>query len=694
MAEVRDLAVEELTEQQAKKELLRLATEIKHYDKFYYQHDNPMISDGDYDQLRQRNLAIEALFPKLKRKDSPSDKVGAPVSKGFRKAPHKVPMLSLSNAFNDDDIVEFYGRVRRFLGLSDEESVDVVVEPKIDGLSAALTYENGVLVTGATRGDGSVGENITTNLKTLDDIPNELSGSGWPSKIEIRGEVYLPHADFTAMNEALEAEGKAPFANPRNAAAGSLRQLDPSITAQRPLRFFAYSLGDISAPVADNHFELLEAFKTYGFVVNPLTRKCTTPENALDFYREIGHQRSDLPYDIDGVVYKVNRFDWQNRMGMVSRAPRWAIAHKFPAEKAETVLEKITIQVGRTGSLTPVANLKPITVGGVVVSRATLHNPDEIARKDIREGDRVLIQRAGDVIPQVVEVLDPDREDRSQAYVFPDRCPICESPAVRGEDEAVLRCTGGLVCSAQAVERLKHFVSRDAFDIDGLGNKNIETFHAEGIITTPTDIFRLAENTTPLDSREGWGDLSITNLQTAIREKQTVPFAKFIYSLGIRQVGQATAKLLARRYENLDAWREAMQQIVDSNEEAENDLLAIDGIGPSAVNDLRDFFAEPQSQKVLDELAELLTVEIDVPSEAESSSPVSGKTVVFTGTLEQMTRAEAKARAESLGAKVSGSVSTKTDMVIAGPGAGSKAKKATELGLTLLSEQEWLDMIA
>ena len=571
-------------------------------------------------------LAIEAQFPELKRKDSPSDKVGAPVSKGFQKAPHKVPMLSLSNAFNDDDIVEFYGRVRRFLGLSSEEPVDVVVEPKIDGLSAALTYESGVLVTGATRGDGSVGENITVNLKTIDDIPNELSGSGWPSTIEIRGEVYLPHADFAAMNNALEAEGKAPFANPRNAAAGSLRQLDPSITAQRPLRFFAYSLGDISAPVADNHFDLLEAFKIYGFVVNPFTRKCTTPEDALEFYREIGHQRPDLPYDIDGVVYKVNRFDWQNRMGMVSRAPRWAIAHKFPAEKAETVLEKISIQVGRTGSLTPVANLKPITVGGVVVSRATLHNPDEIARKDIREGDRVLIQRAGDVIPQVVEVLDPDREDRSEAYVFPDRCPICESPAVRGEDEAVLRCTGGLICSAQAVERLKHFVSRDAFDIDGLGNKNIETFHAEGIIKTPTDIFRLADNVAPLENREGWGELSITNLQTAIREKQTVPFARFIYSLGIRQVGQATAKLLARRYENLASWREAMQQIVDANSEAENDLLAIDGIGPSAVNDLRDFFAEPQSQKVLDELAELLTVEIDVPSAAESSSPVSGKT--------------------------------------------------------------------
>ena len=694
MPNAQELSVEDLNEKQAKKELLRLSVEIKQHDKFYYQHDKPMISDGDYDLLRHRNLAIEAKFPDLKRKDSPSDKVGAPVSKGFQKVSHRVPMLSLSNAFSDDDIVEFYGRVRRFLGLGSDEPVDMVVEPKIEGLSAALTYENGVLKTGATRGDGSVGENITNNLKTIDDIPVELSTMSWPSTIEIRGEVYLPHDDFASMNRELEDQGKAPFANPRNAAAGSLRQLDPSITAQRPLRFFAYSLGDVSAPVADNHFDLLEAFKTYGFVVNPLTQKCTSAEAALDFYREIGHQRPDLPYDIDGVVYKVNRFDWQSRMGMVSRAPRWAIAHKFPAEKAETILEKITIQVGRTGSLTPVANLKPITVGGVVVSRATLHNPDEIARKDIREGDRVLIQRAGDVIPQVVEVLDPDREGRPGPYSFPDHCPICDSPAVRGDDEAVLRCTGGLVCGAQVAERLKHFVSRDAFDIDGLGNKNIETFFAEGLIKTPTDIFLLAENPALLEGREGWGELSISNLQTAIREKTTVPLARFIYALGIRQVGQATAKLLARRYESLDNWRSSMQKLVEVNEEAETDLLSIDGIGPSAVKDIKDFFTEPQSQKVLEELSNLLTVEVDVPSEEESSSPVSGKTVVFTGTLERMTRAEAKARAESLGAKVSGSVSAKTDLVIAGPGAGSKAKKAADLGVTLLTEDEWLKMIS
>jgi len=683
--------VAELTPDEAAAELERLAIEIGRHDRRYYLDATPDISDADYDELRRRNLSIERQFPDLQRPDSPSRRVGAPAAEGFGKVEHGTPMLSLDNAFDSDDVTEFFARVRRFLGLDAEDSVDVVGEPKIDGISAAVRYEAGNFVVGATRGDGSVGENITANLRTVRDLPLRLIGADVPDILEIRGEVYLGREEFFALNNARENAGEAQFANPRNAAAGSLRQLDSRITAQRGLHFFAYAWGEVSSMPAATQWEFLVRLNEWGFRTNPLARLCATPEDVLALYEQIARERASLPYDIDGMVYKVDRLDWQERLGTVSRAPRWAIAHKFPAERAETVLRGITIQVGRTGALTPVANLEPVTVGGVVVSRATLHNEDEIARKDVREGDTVIVQRAGDVIPQIVEVILDRRPASAAAFDYPERCPECDSPATREEGEAIRRCTGGLICPAQAVERLKHFVSRDAFDIEGLGARNIESFWRDGWIKTPGDIFRLERRELAgalgLHDREGWGEKSIENLFQAITERRQIGLDRFIYALGIRQVGQATARLLARQYGTLDAWRSAINGARSRDGEAYEELIAIEGIGAAVAEDILEFFGESHNRDVLDDLAAVLTITA-VAAPAPDSS-LSGKTIVFTGTLETMTRAEAKSRAETLGAKVAGSVSKKTDFVVVGAEAGTKAKKAEGLGVTVLSEDQW-----
>jgi len=689
---LRDLDVEALAEIDALVELERLAKEIAEHDRAYHQLDAPSISDADYDALRRRNEAIEARFPDLVRPDSPSKRVGAPVSDGFTKVAHARPMLSLGNAFSEEDVAEFFERVRRFLNLDTGEPIEVVGEPKIDGLSVNVRYEDGRFVLGATRGDGTTGENITENLRTVTDLPKQISGHGVPAVLEVRGEVYMSKSDFQALNAGQEESGGKVFANPRNAAAGSLRQLDPAITASRPLSIFLYSAGEMSEPVGDSQWAYLEQLKSWGFPVNPLTELCRSVDELIALHEGIGNQRAGLDYDIDGMVYKINRFDWQDRLGFVSRAPRWAIAHKFPAEKAQTVLNKIDIQVGRTGSLTPVAHLEPVTGGGVVVSRATLHNEDEIERLGVREGDTVIIQRAGDVIPQVVSVIVDERPEGSQPYLFPDTCPECGSAAVREEGEAARRCTGGLVCPAQAVERLKHFVSRDTFDIEGLGGKHIENFWADGLIKTAADIFRLADRHDEIAGRDGWGGKSVDNLLAALDDKRAIELPRFIYALGIRQVGQATSRLLAKQFGSLDGWMAAMTAAQDRDSEAYQELTAIDGIGPSVADDLLAFFEEPHNREVLADLAGLLDV-ADFEAPDSSGSPVAGKTVVFTGTLETMGRSEAKAKAEQLGAKVSGSVSKKTDIVVAGPGAGSKRKKAEDLGVTILSEEEWLEFI-
>jgi DNA ligase (NAD+) len=683
-----------LSAEQAAEELARLAAEIAYHDRLYHQLDAPEISDADYDALCRRNAAIEAHFPDLVRPDSPSRRVGAAPAAGFAKVRHRAAMLSLSNAFEAEDVSDFVGRVRRFLNLG-EAPVELVAEPKIDGLSISLRYQDGFFVQGATRGDGTEGEDVTENLRTLAELPSKLT-DGVPEVLEVRGEVYIARDDFMKLNEAQEAAGAKVFANPRNAAAGSLRQLDPRVTKSRPLALFAYAMGEVSAPVAETHWDFLARLRDWGFPTNPLARLCTGLEEVLGFYDEVLARRAELPYDIDGIVYKVNRFDWQDRLGFVSRAPRWAVAHKFPAEQAETRLQRIFIQVGRTGALTPVAELEPITVGGVVVARATLHNEDEIARKDIREGDRVVVQRAGDVIPQVVRVVPEEGRARGPAYAFPEACPVCGSSAVREPGEAVRRCTGGLVCSAQSVERLRHFVSRDAFDIEGLGDKHIRAFFEEGLIESPADLFTLAardEEAEPrLKDREGWGETSAKKLFEAIEARRRISLDRVIHALGIRQVGQATAKLLARNYGSFEDWRDAMTAAADPESPEYTDLVNIDQIGPAVAADLIAFFAEPHNQDVLKALNE--EVEIEPPAPLESvESPVAGKTVVFTGTLEGMSRGEAKARAEALGAKVAGSVSKKTDYVVVGADAGSKARKAADLGLAILSEEEWLEMI-
>ncbi|MEM7171577.1 MAG: NAD-dependent DNA ligase LigA [Pseudomonadota bacterium] len=698
--DISKIPVDQLDKTQATAELARLAAEIAYHDRRYHQEDEPEISDADYDGLRRRNEAIEQAYPELQRNDSPGNKVGAAPAGGFAKVTHKVPMLSLGNAFDREDVAEFLARIARFLGL--DSAPDIFAEPKIDGLSCAITYEKGVLVQAATRGDGTTGEDITANVRTIDDVPEKLKGRGWPDRFEIRGEVYMTKADFQALNQRQEAAGSKVFANPRNAAAGSLRQLDSTITASRPLHFFGYAWGDISMPQREAMGERLidarQCLQAWGFTLNEPSARCGSLKDLMTYYDRIQSERPDLPFDIDGVVYKVDRLDLQERLGFVSRAPRWATAHKFPAEKAETQLEEILIQVGRTGSLTPVAKLTPVTVGGVVVSRATLHNEDEIVRKDIREGDRVIIQRAGDVIPQVVAVRPELRADGAKAYRFPDRCPECGSHAERDEGEAVRRCTGGLICPAQAVERLKHFVSRHALDIEGLGDKQIKFFFEEGMIKRPGDLFRLAENDqgslNPLRNRPGWGKLSVENLFNAIEvARGGISLDRLIYGLGIRHIGRENARLLAKTYGSLDSLAVAMEKAQDRDSEAYQELIAIDGIGQAVAEALLGFFGEEHNQEVLADFKAQKVIIENFQALDSSGSPVAGKTVVFTGKLEALSRDEAKAQAEALGAKVAGSVSKKTDFLIAGPGAGSKATKAADLGVTVLDEAGWLKMI-
>jgi DNA ligase (NAD+) len=681
---------EDLTEEDAATELARLAREIAHHDAAYHTKDAPEVTDAEYDALRRRNSAIEARFPTLIREDSPANRVGGAPESGFAKLRHKVPMLSLDNAFDATEFTEFCTRAKRFLGRADP--LIFVAEPKIDGLSINLTYEHGHFIKGATRGDGTEGEDVTANLRTLKSIPEKLQGHA-PASIEIRGEVFMTKADFLKLNESQAAAGAKIFANPRNAAAGSLRQLDSKITASRPLSMFAYAQGESSEPVAETHWDYLQRLKDWGFTVNPLSRRLGSESDAEAFQTEIGLARAGLAYDIDGVVFKVDDLALQRRLGFVGRAPRWAIAWKFPAEQATTTLKDIRIQVGRTGALTPVAELEPVNVGGVLVSRATLHNEDEIARKDIRKGDTVVLQRAGDVIPQIVSVVLDRRPADSTPYAFPDTCPACGSHAVRPPGEVVRRCTGGLICTAQLVERLIHFVSRQAFDIDGLGEKTIQEFYDEGWLHRPADIFKLPEREAEIAEREGWGKQSAANLTKGIEARRTIPLARFIYALGIRRIGSTNARLLARHYGGFPNWRDQMLAATQIGSDERLALGSITGIGPTIAEELVDFFAEPRNVATLDELAAELTIE-DEATQGTSDSPVAGKTVVFTGTLETMTRPEAKARAEALGAKVTDSVSKKTDFVVVGADAGSKAKKATELGVRTLTEQEWQDLTA
>ena len=691
-----------LNEAEAASELKRLATEIAHHDELYYRKDAPEISDAEYDALRARNGEIEARFPHLMRDDSPSLRVGAAPVEAFGKVVHRVPMLSLGNVFDEEGLRDFLDRIRRFLGLRSIDGLAFTAEPKIDGLSITLRYENGKLVQGATRGDGYEGENVTANVRTMADIPKSVAAKAFPSAFEVRGEIYMRHSDFEKLNSEQAKQGLKVFANPRNAAAGFVRQLDPCVTARRPLRFFAYGWGDVERLPADTQWGVYEALSDWDFPVNPFMRLTNSVGEMLETYREIEQRRAGLGYDIDGVVYKINRFDLQERLGFVSRSPRFAVAHKFPAEKATTVLRDIDIQVGRTGALTPVAKLDPVTVGGVVVQNATLHNEDEIARKDVRIGDTVIVQRAGDVIPQILGVVLEKRPKGAKRFVFPDVCPACGSHASReinpntGKEDAVRRCTGGLICPAQRVERLKHFVSRNAFDIEGLGEKHIKAFCADGLIQSPPDIFTLEKRdqraSSKLAKREGWGETSAKKLFAAIEARRNVRLDRFIYALGIRHVGETTARLLAGNYGTTDAFLAAMREAgVDREGDAFAALDNIDGIGPAVAVAIADFFAETHNIEVVEDLLKEVT---PAPLEkVKHGSPVSAKTVVFTGTLERMTRSEAKARAERLGAKVAGSVSKNTDYVVAGPGAGSKLKNAKDLGVKVLSEEEWLKLI-
>jgi DNA ligase (NAD+) len=676
--------------QEAQAEIARLSDEIRTHDKRYYQQDAPSISDAAYDALRLKLQALERDFPELLRSDSPTQKVGAAAGEGFAKVTHRVPMLSLANAFTHEDVEEFLARVRRFLELPDDAEVAVVAEPKIDGLSFSARFERGVLVQAATRGDGEVGEDITANLRKVQGFPHTIANA--PDVLEVRGEIYMSKDDFAALNDTQRAAGKKLFANPRNAAAGSIRQLDAAITATRRLSYFVYSWGEVSAPLAATQYDAVMQLKAFGFQVNARTARCIGEVELLGQYAYAQDHRAQLPYDIDGYVYKIDRLDWQRRLGQVARAPRWAIAHKFPAEQAVTVVEAIDIQVGRTGALTPVARLAPVNVGGVLVSNATLHNEDEIARKDVRVGDSVVLQRAGDVIPQIVAVR-TDLPRGAQPYVFPSICPACGSHAVREEGEVARRCTGGLVCPAQALERLRHFVARDAMDIEGLGEKQIETFMADGLLASPADIFTLeardAQGLSRLKNREGWGEKSAQKLFAAIDAARTRSLPRFIYALGIRHIGEETAKLLAKHYATLEGWRAAMQAMAAGDEAASQALHSIDGIGGAVEAALRHFFGEPHNLALLDALAHALTIAPYAP-QVRNDSPVVGKTVVFTGTLARLGRKEAKAHAESLGAKVAGSVSQKTDYVVAGADAGSKLKAAQALGVEVVSEDAWI----
>jgi len=692
-----------LTEGAAIRELADLAQRLHQANAAYHRKDSPEISDAEYDALRRRNAAIEQRFPALKRVDSPSDLVGAPPSEGFTKIAHSVRMLSLENAFDAQEVADFEERVCKFLGVA--APIEFTAEPKIDGLSLSLRYEKGLLVQAATRGDGETGENVTENARTIADLPQTLTGA--PDLLEVRGEVYMSHADFAALNARHQLTGGKTFANPRNAAAGSLRQLDARITAARPLRFFAYAWGALSEPLAETQIEAISRLKSLGFQTNPLTSLCQGTAELMSHYAVIEAQRSSLGYDIDGVVYKVNDLGLQHRLGFRSATPRWAIAHKFPAELAWTRLLSIDVQVGRTGSLSPVARLAPVTVGGVVVSNATLHNEDYIAGtgnkgeairggKDIRVGDWVQVYRAGDVIPKIADVDLSRRDAAAEPFVFPTVCPDCGSPALREEGDAVRRCTGGLICPAQAVERLKHFVSRGAFDIEGLGARQIEAFFKDGWITTPADIFtlraRFGAGLRQLKNREGWGEKSAENLFDAIDEKRKISLKRIIFALGIRHIGESSAGLLANHYSEWGVFEAAMTHATPGQGEAWDELLAIDGVGTVLASSVVAAFQNEKERAAID----ALVAELDVQPElvrASSGSPVAGKIVVFTGTLEKMTRAEAKARAESLGAKVAGSVSAKTDMLVAGPGAGSKAKKAAELGVAIMDEDGWLALI-
>ncbi len=701
------IEVDQLNENQARAELARLADILNRANLAYHTRDAPEISDAEYDALKRRNAAIEARFPHLKRADSPSDVVGAAPAEGFSKVTHAVRMLSLGNAFTDEDVYDFDARIRKFLGLGADADLAYTAEPKIDGLSLSLRYEQGKLVQAATRGDGEVGENVTRNAMTVDDIPKILSGG--PDILEVRGEVYMAHADFEALNERQREKGEKPFANPRNAAAGSLRQLDASITKSRPLKFFAYAWGELSEPLAKTQMDAIERLASLGFSTNPLTRLCNGPAEMIAHYREIESQRATLGYDIDGVVYKVNDLALQHRLGFRSTTPRWAIAHKFPAEKAWTWLEDIDIQVGRTGALSPVARLMPVTVGGVVVSNATLHNEDYIKGldskgnvirdgKDIRIGDWVQVYRAGDVIPKIADVDLTKRPPNAKPYEFLTKCPECGSDAVREEGDAVRRCTGGIICPAQAVEKLKHFVSRGAFDIEGLGAKQIEMFyHDEQLpIREPADIFTLQArdeaNLTKLKNREGWGEKSAQNLFRAIDEKRKIPLDRLIYSLGIRHVGDSASNLLAEHYVSWANFETAITRATLNEGPEWDDLMGIDGVGAVMATSLITAFHQENERASIDRLIAQLEPQ-DAVIQAPVDSPVAGKTVVFTGSLEKMTRAETKARAEALGAKVSGSVSKKTDLVVAGPGAGSKAKKAESLGVEMIDEDGWLALI-
>ena len=682
----RGAPVATLSRAQAVAELAELAAAIARLDAAYYQDDAPEVTDAVYDALRARNAAIEARFPDLIRADSPARRLGAAPAAGFAKRRHLQPMLSLGNVFSDADFAEFCARVRRFLGLAEDAVLAFVGEPKIDGLSISLTYEHGVFVHGATRGDGVEGEDVTANLRTLAAIPARLAGAA-PALIEIRGEVFMTKDDFLALNAEQEQAGRKMFANPRNAAAGSLRQLDAGITAGRKLSFLAYAMGEVSESVAETHAGYLARLGAWGFAVNPLSRALAGEAAARAFQAEMAALRAALAYDIDGVVYKIDDLAWQRRLGFAGRDPRWAIAWKFPAERAATRLEDIRIQIGRTGVLTPVAWLQPVNVGGVLVARASLHNEDEIARKDIRIGDTVVVERAGDVIPQIVAVIAEKRPPEAAPFVFPTQCPACGSFAARVAGEVARRCTGGLICPAQAVERLVHFCARGAFDIEGMGEKTIAEFYADGLIRGPGDIFRLAAHEAAIAARDGWGEVSARKMIAAIAARRRIPLARFIFALGIRRVGETTAKLLARHYGSFSHWRAEMgaAQIVGS--EARETLGTILGIGPAIAEELVDFFAEARNRAVLDDLAALL--EIEDAAVVSGDVALAGKLIVFTGTLTTMTRAEAKARAEALGAKVTDSVSRRTDYVVLGEEAGSKARRAAELGVATLSEAEW-----
>jgi DNA ligase (NAD+) len=693
------LAVAEMTPNQAKREHARLEGEIKKHDEAYYQKDTPLVTDAEYDALRQRYNAIEERFPDLRTLDSLSRKVGAAPSRGFAKVRHAVPMLSLENAFSDTDVTDFVGRIRRFLNLKEDEELAFTAEPKIDGLSMSLRYEDGKLVTGATRGDGAEGEDVTANIKTLKDVPQQLKGKSIPAVCEVRGEVYMTKQAFLDLNKRQAEAGKELYINPRNTAAGSLRQKDAAVTASRPLHFFAYAWGEMSAMPADTQSGMTKWLAKCGFVTNPLMKVARSAEELLAFHEEIGLKRGTLDYDIDGVVYKVDRLDWQERLGFVSRNPRWAIAHKFPAEKATTVVRDIEIQVGRTGALTPVAKLEPVTVGGVVVQNATLHNADEIARLDVRIGDTVTIQRAGDVIPQVLGVVPEKRPRGAKEFAFPKTCPCpLKTPVVReinsaGEEGVRFRCSGEFACPFQKTEHLKLFVSRGAFDIDGLGAKQIDWFFEQGWIKEPGEIFTLEARNAKLklEEIEGYGETSVRNLFAAIRARRDISLERFIYSLGIRHVGETTARALARGYGTWDAFHEAALAVATGDEETRTEMDALDQIGDTVIDAIAAYFKETHNRGIVERLTG--QVRIQDAEKPATNTVVAGKTVVFTGSLEKMTREEAKAMAERLGAKTSGSVSKKTDYVVAGPGAGSKLDKAREAGVTVLTEDEWFALV-